>query len=238
MSEKDIKKSWIDTYFDSWLKDVERAEELRRSKDYYLEAILVLSCYVGALAAARFPDRGDRDAYIKIINRYSGLKADYNKVDLLFFYQWPRSDYRRSKSRHSAPYRKIKGYSQIKKKIVRRFGDEQSINNNSKQRYINILALLKHLDPPLKGLDREAIYSTLKLFTVAEILYRYIRCYAVHEISFLLFQKRRSVNGTTRYEDGHLITGLKLIETVRNIVNNLRNECSLKNKFPWELINR
>ncbi len=197
-----------------------------------------MSCYVGALAVARFPGRSDKDAYKKIVNKYSGMKSLYNKVDLLFFYQWSRSSYRRSKDKRSAPYRKISGYSQIKRKIIGRFGNEQSIRDNPKRRYITIPTLLKLFDPIPRGLNRRKIYEDIKLFTISEILYRYVRCHAVHENSFPLIRTVSCVNGTTRYEDGHLITGLRLLETVENIVNNLKKECLSKSKFPWELFNR
>jgi len=228
----------IHAYFDLWREDIKRVKILLQSQEHYLEAILVLLCFIGALAAERFPGRGDRDAYIKIINRYSGLKSVYNKVDLLFFYQWPRSHYRRSKSKHSLPYRKIAGYSKIKKKIVRCFGDEQEISNDDKKRYIPISRLLKHLDPPPKGCNRKTILENLKLFTLSEILYRYFRCHAVHEKSFPLIRRISYGDGTTRYEDGHLITGPLIFETVRNIVNNLGDECLSKKKLPQKLINR
>ncbi len=228
----------INAHFDLWREDIKRVKILLQSQEYYIEAILVLSCYIGALAAERFPGSGDREAYIKIINRYSGLKSFYNKVDLLFFYQWPRSEYRRSKSKHSAPYARIKGYSRIKKKIIRCFGNEQEISNDNKKRYIPISRLLRHLDPPPKGLNRETILKNLKLFTLSEMLYRYIRCHAVHEMLFPLFQRTRYEDGTTRYKDGHLITGPIIFETVRNIVNNLGDECFSKKKFPGKLINR
>jgi hypothetical protein len=101
MAEPDTKTDWIKTYFDVWRGDISRVKTLLNSPEYFLEAILVLVCYIGALAAARFPGRGDRDSYKRIVDRYSGLESIYNKVDLLFFYQWPRSSYRRSKMIHA-----------------------------------------------------------------------------------------------------------------------------------------
>lgn len=238
MTIDSTKRSWIETYFRTWNEDLEKVKKLMKSQEFYLEAILLLCCYVGALAAARFPGRGDRESYKKIVNRYSGLNYIYNKVDLLFLYQWPRSAYRRSKGKHAIPYRKIKGYTQIKRKLVRRFGSEQTILSKPKHRYVTILTLLKHLDPFPMGLSREKILKTLELFTVSEIFYRYFRCLAVHENSLPLIGRVSSVNGTERFEDNHIITGIKIHETVRNIIDNLQKECISKNKFPWDLRNR
>jgi hypothetical protein len=238
MITESTKKSWIETYFKAWAKDIERAEKLLMSIEYYQETMLVLFCYVGALGAARFPGRADWDSYQKIVCRYSGLNSLYSKVDLLFFLQWPRSYYRRSKEKHAIPYRKIKGYSTIKRKLIRYYGNEQSIAYSSKKRYVPIQTLLKRLDPPPKGVTREGISKTLKLFAVSTILYRYFRCAAVHENHLPLVDRVSFVDGSMRYKDSHLITSEKLLETVKNIVGNLKKECVLKDKFPWELYNR
>jgi len=238
MTIESTKKSWIETYFNMWIKDIERAEKLLKSREYYQETMLVLCCYVGALGAARFPGRADWDSYQKIVRRYSGLNSIYNKVDLLFFFQWPRSYYRRSKEKHAAPYRKIKNYSAIKRKLTRYYGNENSISSFTKNRYVPISTLLKRLDPPPKGSTSEAISKTMKLFAAPAILYRYFRCATVHENFLPLVAKVSSVDGSQRFEDSHLITSDILLETVKNIIGNLKNECIEKGKFPWELLNR
>jgi hypothetical protein len=238
MAEPDTKTEWIKTYFDTWREDISRVEILLNSSDYFLEAILVLACYIGALASARFPGRGERDSYKRIVDRYSGLKSIYNRIDLLFFYQWPRSSYRRSKRIHARPYSKIKTYSEIKRHLVGQFGREEFIKHDPKRRYVTIATLLKRFNPPPSGLTRQNVAKTVKLFTVSEILYRYVRCNAVHENSFPLITTVTTVNGTKRYEDGHLITGARLLETVKNIVENLEKECLATTKFPWQLHNR
>jgi hypothetical protein len=238
MVGSNTKATWIKTYFDIWREDVSRVEILLKSPNYFIEAVLVLACYIGALASARFPGRSDRDSYKRIINRYSGLKSIYNKIDLLFFYQWPRSSYRRSKNLHARPYSKIKGYSQIKRHLIRHFGKMEFIRDDPKRRYVTIPTLLKRFNPLPPGLTRQNVSKTLKLFTVGEVLYRYVRCHAVHENLFPLFGTVTSVNGTKRYTEDHLITGTRLLETVKNIAKNLEQECLVQTKLPWQLYNR
>ncbi len=238
MRGSDANTDWIKTYFDGWREDILRVRKLLNSPEYFLEAILVLVCYIGALAVARFPGRGDRESYKRIVDRYSGLESIYSKVDLLFFYQWPRSSYRRSKMMHARPYSKIVGYAQIKRRVVVRFGKEESIKDDSKRRYVTVATLLKGFNPPPSGLTIQNVTKTLKLFTVSEVLYRYFRCSAVHENSFPLIGTVTAVDGTRRYEDGHLITSACLLQTVTNIVDNLESECLAKTKLPWQLRNR
>src|SRR4051794_22351518 len=85
------KRLYIDEYFKRWHLDVARTKELIDGKRHYLEGILALSCYLGAFAAMRYPVLRDREAYVKVVLEYSGLREFYERVDLLFFFQWPRS---------------------------------------------------------------------------------------------------------------------------------------------------
>lgn len=230
------KTELIKTYFAQWKDDVSKTKKLLETKDYYCEAILLLSCYIGAVAAMRFPRiDSDREAYQKTVIRYSGLKSFYDKIDLLFFYQWPRSVYRRSRSPKARAYSKIKGYTQLKKALARRLGDENAVRDNPTRRYRAIRRVAK-LAPP--AMDQRSVLKTLRLFSLSEILYRFVRCHAVHNKRFPLVVKVHSIDGKTRYKDNHLLTGVKLLETVTNIINNLENECVSKRKMLDELPNR
>jgi len=80
----------VKEYFSQWQKDVSRAKMLLDSEDYFIEGLLVLICYIGALARARFPqEQKDWKSYKKIVWEYGGKKDIYGNIDLLFFYQWP-----------------------------------------------------------------------------------------------------------------------------------------------------
>ncbi len=46
---------FIMPYFDKWSSDIDRAETLIKSEEYFTEGIFVLSCYIGALARLRYP---------------------------------------------------------------------------------------------------------------------------------------------------------------------------------------
>ena len=45
---------WINGWFNLWREDVERAKSLISTDKYLLEGILVLLCYIGALARIRY----------------------------------------------------------------------------------------------------------------------------------------------------------------------------------------
>jgi hypothetical protein len=67
------------------------------------------------------------------------------------------------------------------------------------------------------------------------MLYRYLRCSAIHGVRFPFVDKPRQVGGGIRYEDNHAITGPVLLETTENIMTNMRLECLEKAKWPEEL---
>lgn len=219
----------IAEYFKVWKQDLSKAEKLLNQDEYYLEAILVLSCYIGALASLRYPQLKDNESYKKTVLQYSGKKDIYEKIDLLFFYQWPKSDFKD----HGA-YKKLKNYEEIKSVLVLELGDENTVKNN--MRYITQQDIIKYISAkPFNGLDLQNIESNLPLFSVCEILYRYVRCYAVHNKFSPLVNSVSSTDGGMRYEDNHLITGKFLFQTVENILHNLEVECLKEGKWPYEL---
>lgn len=62
----------IAEYFKVWKQDLSKTEKLLNQDEYYLEAILVLSCYVGALASLRYPQLKDNKSYKKL---YCNIQA-------------------------------------------------------------------------------------------------------------------------------------------------------------------
>lgn len=80
-------------YFARWDGDLDRARTLLADQKYYLEAWLVLSCHIGALASLRFPTLRDNEGYKRVVLQYSGMKDFYQQIDLSFFLQWPRSGF-------------------------------------------------------------------------------------------------------------------------------------------------
>ena len=75
----------IEEYFKVWEKDLIKAKYLLTQNEYYLEAILLLSCYIGALASLRYPlIEDDNKSYKKTVLKYSGKKIfTKNRFDLL-----------------------------------------------------------------------------------------------------------------------------------------------------------
>lgn len=100
----------IRDYFGGWQDDLLRAKSLQNDPKYYLEAILVLSCYIGALGSLRYPSEKDNRAYKTVVREYSGKRDFYEQVDLLFFLQWPRSDFQ-----NHGDYLKLKNHQDTPK---------------------------------------------------------------------------------------------------------------------------
>ena len=75
----------IEEYFKVWEKDLIKAKYLLTQNEYYLEAILVLSCYIGALASCfTLPSLMIINPTKKAVLKYSGKKIfKKNRFDLL-----------------------------------------------------------------------------------------------------------------------------------------------------------
>ena len=220
----------IKAYFEGWQENIARVKMLRADSKYYLEAILVLSCYIGALGSLRYPgEKEDNKAYKRVVREYSGKKDFYEKIDLLFFLQWPRSQFR-----SHGDYRKLANHEEISKAIVDAYGDEVQIKNGT--RYISQQDFLTCVEQrPFPGCDGSNLREHLPRFSLCEMLYRYLRCSAVHDVRFPFVDKPHQVGGGIRYEDNHAITGDVLLETTESILTNMRLECLEKAKWPGEL---
>lgn len=219
----------IASYFEGWQEDLVRAKSLLNDSKYYCEAILVLSCHIGALGAFRYPGEQDNKAYKTVVRDYSGRKDFYELIDLLFFLKWPRSDFQ-----SHGDYLKLKNHAEISKAIVDMYGEEDRIKNGT--RYIPPQDFMASVDQrPFQGFDRKNLQEHLPLFSLCEMLYRYLRCRAVHSVRFPFVTRVHQVGGGTRYEDNHAITGPVLLETTENILTNMRFECLEKAKWPGEL---
>ncbi len=226
----DDKKLFIELYFKDWKESFSKVKTLLKQDDYYLEAILILSCYIGAFAALRYPAiQYDGDKYKKIVSEYSGMKEMYELIDLLFFYQWPRSDFK-----DHGEYKKLKHHTELVSILIRKYGDEAKIKEGT--RYISQDEFISHiLSNSFVDFDEENLKQYLPLFSLCEMLYRYLRCYAVHNVSFPFVNKGQMVDGKIIYQDNHKITGDVLLQTSENILNNLESECIKLIKWPNEL---
>lgn len=220
----------IGDYFEGWQENLARVKSLLGDPKYYLEAILVLSCYVDALASLRYPDEErNNKAYKAIVREYSGKRDFYNQVDLLFFLQWPRSEFR-----DHGEYKKLKNHSGIAQIIVAAYGGEDKIK--SETRYVSQQDFVATVDrAPFQGFDRSNLQQYLPLFSLCEMLYCYLRCSAVHRVRFPFVTHVHIIDGSIRYDDNHAITGPVLLETTENILANLSRECLDKSQWPWEL---
>lgn len=223
------KKLFIEAYFENWRETLKKAKMLLEQDEYYLEGILILSCVIGAFASLRFPKLKDNEAYKKIVFEYSGEKEFYEKIDLLFFYQWPNSEFKDNRN-----YKQLGNHKEIANVLVSVYGNENKIKTGT--RYVRKQEIIRHiLSNPFKDIDEKNIEDKLPLFSICEMLYRFVRCNAVHNVTFPFVNIFHSVDGKVRYKDNHIITGRVLYQTTENILNNLKSECIRKYKWPHEL---
>ena len=219
----------IDEYFKRWEKDLNKASDLLSDSKYYLEGILVLSCYLGAFASSRYPSLHDGEAYVKFVLEYSGKRSFYEQIDLLFFYQWPCS-----KLRNNGNYKKLKQYSKIVDSLIRKYGNADDLKSGI--RYVSINDIVDCvIAASILDFDEQNLREKLPLFSISELLYRYLRCDAVHNAEYPLINETIDSDGIINYEDNHIITGLKLLETTRAACKALWEECRAKGKFVSEL---
>ena len=148
-------------------------------------------------------------------------------IDLLFFYQWPRSDFADLKS-----YKELEHYEHILEILVATFGSEDQIRDPDR-RYQNpndILAAV--LANPFQGFNRQNLQRKLSLFSIAEILYRIVRCYAVHAKSFPLVQSYVDAHGRSGVRENHFITAELLYTVTSNIIERYESECLAEGDWP------
>jgi len=133
------KSYFIAEYFGKWEQDVKRAENLLASDDFFLEGLLVLSCYVGALGRLRYPNETkDWKSYKTIVSKYSGQTEIYENIDLLFFYQWPTSSLANDKV-----YRCLKNYPEIVAVFKSEFGTDIKTDPRRYQKREELCRLVK-----------------------------------------------------------------------------------------------
>ena len=228
MSDAD-KNSFIKAYFDKWDRDTQRAAELIIGGRFLLEGILTLSCYLGALAELRFPALDQYEAYPKLVLDYSGRPDFFEQIDLLFLYQWPRSELR-----DHGHYKEFKNYAETVKVLRKKYGSEDDVKE--KTRYVaqaDVIGVV--LAAKSSAFDEQNLRMKLPLFSLGQILYRYLRCDAVHTAEFPLLNESTDSKGNVSYKPNHAITSDVLLETTTAVLRNLREECLAKGKWPQEL---
>lgn len=219
----------IDEYFKDWRNDLDKAAELLEQDRYHLEGILVLSCYLGAFAAMRFRELQDGEAYVRTVREYSGKRDFFDQIDLLFFWQWPRS-----KLRDKGNYKALKQHSEIVAALMNVYGDEDDIKVGT--RYVYPGEFVSHVKAAeIPEFDESNLRENLPLFSLAELLYRYLRCDAVHNADFPFLNKTTDIDGNVSYKSNHAITGQIVLETARGVHNTLWRECRGNDKWPHEL---
>ena len=233
------KSDSLNAYFDQWSEDVNRAEVLLRSEEYFLEGLLVLSCYIGALAQLRFPQtKDDWKSYKEIVSKYSGLNDIYENIDLLFFYQWQNN----SKVANEKVYKNLIDknlidYPKLLAIFKSEFGDKENIKGSTVryQKRDQLIELIKSKN--VAWFDETNFTKYIELFSNNQILYKFVRCEAVHnaDISPIFNRSYQPQTNKQTYKDNHQINREVILNTVRNIVSRLRQESLKELKWPWEL---
>lgn len=226
-TDKQIGQEMIIGFFDEiWAEKVKVAEELIQSNRYKTEGLIILCAYIGAISYERYvmsnPDTTDRDAYKNILLNYSGIDL-YQDFDLLFFYKWPASEYNNHKSYRYFWKDNYKNYRKIKKIIEKKFGPKKIINSGN--RFITKKGIIDMVDTAtINNIDIDEMKKKLELFSVSEIFYRYYRCAGVHKGDVLI-----DLNPYLP------ITIDQMLQTIKNVLSNLKAECVSSGKWPWEL---
>ena len=226
----DDKSYFIAEYFGKWELDVQRAENLLTSDQFFLEGLLVLSCYIGALGRLRYPNETkDWKTYKTIVSEYSGQRETYENIDLLFFYQWPTSRLANDKV-----YGCLKNYPQLVSSFENVFGTDIKTDPRRYQKREELRRLAKSAGTA--WFDEANFEKYIELFSNNQILYEFVRCEAVHNSTFPLFNAvYHPEEQKTTYEDNHQIGRHVILTTVKNIIAQLKRECMEKAKWPHEL---
>jgi len=226
-----IKTDLIKAYFEVWEHDITRAELLLNSEEYYLEGLIVIVCYIGALGNLRYRNAKDWEIYRDILSEYSGHEDIFDNIDLLLFYQ-----FKSTKLTEERVYRKLENYDHILEIFINILGGETNIRK-VENRYVkkeDLSSLIRLEDT--EWFDEENFLDYIRLFSNNQIFYKYARCEAVHNADFPLVN--RSFNpetNITTYSDNHQVDRNVMINSLQNIVINLKNECISSEGWPWEL---
>lgn len=219
----DEKSDSLNAYFEQWSEDVNRAEVLLRSEEYFLEGLLILSCYIAALAQLRFPQiTKDWKSYKEIVSKYSGLNDIYENIDLLFFYQWANN----STVANDKVYNYLKDYPKLMAIFKSEFGDDENIKESTVryQKKDKLIELIKSKN--VAWFDEVNFTKYIELFSNNQILYTFVRCQAVHnaDISPIFNRSYQPQTNKQTYKDNHQINREVILNTVKNIVSRLRQE--------------
>lgn len=227
----DNKKLFLEEFFKSFEESFKRAKSLYSCPKFKLEGVTMLICQIAALASCRYPEESDWKSFKDIIYLYSGKKDIYENIDLLFFYQWPKSILNEHKK-----YKKLKNYESIKEIFISKFGEVERIKNNRKryQKRENLKSLL--FSSGVNWFDSKNFLEYIELFSNNQIFYKYARCNAIHSYDFPLINIGCRIDKKeTIYTDNHQITGDIIIKTIEGILINIRKKSLEKNKWPHEL---
>jgi len=223
------KRFFIREYFNEFSSDIKKAAVLALNRNYSFEGLLVLLCYIDAIAASRYTTlKSGRDRYIKIIQEYAGCKKIYNKVDLYYFLRFREYT---DKPIKKFICNKIQ-YKEMKKNIEKQFGTKDTILDD--KRYITTKRFANYIKP-IPGTRIAEINKCINIFSNAGSLYTIFRCSAVHNKKIALYSKVYSVNGTNRLRCHTIITPEIIVKTATNIIENLKRECLRKSKWFYEL---
>jgi hypothetical protein len=154
-ADLDAKKEFITAYFEERKKGLVRARKLIGQEEYFLEGILILCCNIASYSALRFPGWQDNERFKETLLRYSGKRSLYEKIDLLFLYQWTRSRFRK----HGI-YVRFKNYFKVRRLLYSKFGDRNAIWN--RKRFVSQAVIIKHVVAHrFTGLDIKNLQTSL-----------------------------------------------------------------------------
>lgn len=225
------KSHLLKCYFEEIENAQARAEELCSNNRFHLEGITILMCHIAAISAARYPGQKDWASFKKLVRNYSDHYDLFENIDLLFFYQWPKS-----KLANDSRYKKLKNYQEISEILKARFGKEEQINeSNARYQKRKILSDILKSSKNF-SFDNENFIQYIELFSNNQIFYTYARCEAVHNNDFPLINIGYTFpDMRLTYTPNHQITGDVINSSLSRIISNLKDECLKNCKWPQEL---
>ena len=225
------RENLISGVFDIWGREISRAKVLSDGVTFCEEGALLLAIYIDAFSQRRYPNNCDNRKFFKeIVMKYSRLDDMYQKIDLLFFYQWKTAGLQ-----CEGRYNRLQCYDEIKDILISKYGGPNGFDNN---KYIYPDEIIDTVNSNrFKGYDENNLRCNVSKFNLCEVLYLFARCSPVHENNFRLLNKQKDSDGSERCIEKHIINRQLIYDTVNNIFNNLKDDCLSLNKYPGELPN-
>jgi hypothetical protein len=228
-----MNQAFLDAYFKDKEVHLRKLEKLRNSNEYLDIVLLSLCCYIDELASLRFTN-SRKDNFKNLITNYC-FRKEFNLIDLYYFYQWEKNDHiqQYTKTYWDSLMQGKKIYLYVKTILLNNFNEESVATTSARYQELDVLTNLLAADANV-NFAQEDIIQYLQFFSNIDFLFYFGRCISVHQGQSLFLNEHRAMN-YLRIDENHLITTELVIQAIKEILANMKNECEKENKWPWEL---